>query len=124
MSNGNYYVRNSACPCARCRTGGLMPAAILITLGLMFLVHQFAGYGFPRTLPVLLIVIGVVMLLARTASAEGHIQPYGMQGQAVAVQHDPWASGRMTAPPPPAPSSSGGSAPSGEPKQDDQQVNP
>jgi uncharacterized membrane protein YfcA len=123
MSNANYYLRNRACPCARCRAGGLMWAAILITLGSIALVHQFTGVHFPRTFPVLLIVIGVVMLLGRTASTEGHIQPYGIPGQAAASQQDPWASGRMTTPPPALSSSTGGAA-SGEPKQDDQQVKP
>lgn len=124
MSNANYYVRNRECPCTRCRAGGLMAPAILITLGVMFLVHQFMGFAFPRTLPVLLIVIGLVMLLGRTASTEGHIQPYGMPGQATVNQQDPWAAGRITTPPAPPFTSLGGSAASEESKQDDQQVKP
>lgn len=122
--NDAYYARNRACACARCRASGLMAAAVLITLGVLFLLDQFYRLRFDRTFPVLLIVIGVVMLLGRTASTEGHIQPYGLPGPPAASPQDPWASGRMptaTTPslPPPA-----GTSPSGEQEQNDQQVKP
>ncbi|HEX7289374.1 MAG TPA: hypothetical protein VF532_24535 [Candidatus Angelobacter sp.] len=123
MNNGNYYIRNKDCACARCRAGGLIWAAILITGGLMYLVHVFTGIAFPRTFPVVLIVIGVVSLVGRTASTAGHIQSYAMPGQTAVSQQDPWASGRMTTPPPPF-TGPAGSAAAGEPKQDDQQVKP
>lgn len=42
----------------------LMGPVILITIGLMFLIAQFVpGWGFGRTWPALLIVIGVIKLL-------------------------------------------------------------
>lgn len=121
MSNG-YYTRNKSCSCARCRAGGLMGAAILITVGVLALLHQFSGWHIDKTGPLLLIVIGVVMLLGRTASTEGHIQPYGMPGQATASQQDPWASGRTTTPASTL-QPSGGPPPSSE-QQNDQQVKP
>jgi cell wall-active antibiotic response 4TMS protein YvqF len=42
----------------------LMGPVILITIGLMFLLAQFVpGWGFGKTWPALLIVIGVIKLL-------------------------------------------------------------
>jgi hypothetical protein len=65
---------NRACPCARCRARGLMGAAVLITLGVLFLLHELSRHiSFWDGFPVLLIVIGLVMYLGRTASTEGHI---------------------------------------------------
>lgn len=75
----NAYSYNRACPCPRCRAKGLMGAAILITLGVLFLLNEFWIFRFDQTFPVLLIVIGVVMYLGRSASTEGHIEPYRPQ---------------------------------------------
>ena len=96
MADANYY-RTRHCPCARCRTRGLMGAAVLITLGVLFLLQEFWIIRFDQSWPVLLLVIGAMMLLGRTASAEGHVQPYWMGGPAAPgatpVQGDPWAGG-------------------------------
>src|SRR5258708_16742473 len=70
------YVRNKLCPCARCRTRGLLGAAILITLGILFLLNNLTRLDFFESWPVLLIVIGVFIYFRRAASAEGHVQPY------------------------------------------------
>lgn len=85
----NTYTYHRACHCPRCRIRGLMGAAILITLGILFLLDQLGTFGFGEGFPVLLIVIGVVMYLGRSASTEGHIEP-----------HPPQPPG--TTPPPPA----------------------
>jgi len=52
----------------------------LMVLGVLFLFEQFdvRGLDFGRTWPIQLIVIGVILMLQRTASMEGHIQPYAM----------------------------------------------
>ena len=71
----NDYIVNRTCPCARCRARGLMGAAILITLGILFLIHTLTRFEFGEVLPVLLIVIGAMLFLGRSASTEGHIQP-------------------------------------------------
>lgn len=96
MADANYY-RTRHCPCARCRCRGLMGAAVLITLGVLFLLQEFWIIRFDQSWPVLLLVIGVMMLLGRTASAEGHTQPYWMGGPGAPgttpVQGDPWAGG-------------------------------
>ena len=66
---------------------GLMGPAVLLTLGAMFMLHTWHVAPFHRTLPILLIVIGVVLVVQRTGS---------------------------TAPPPPGPPT--GTNPSGTPQ--------
>jgi hypothetical protein len=53
-----------------------MGAAILITLGVLFLLTEIYFIPFDRTFPALLIVIGLMMYLSRSASTEGHISRY------------------------------------------------
>ena len=52
-----------------------MGAAVLITLGVLFLIDQITYLRFGEIFPALLIVIGVMLFLGRSASTEGHIQP-------------------------------------------------
>jgi hypothetical protein len=68
----NEYEPNDACGCPRCVANRLMGAAVLVTLGVLFLVSKFTFYGF--LWPVLLIVIGVVLLAQRNAPIDGHVQ--------------------------------------------------
>ena len=70
------YRYNSSCGCARCRAHGFMGPAVLITLGVLFLLDQVVHVywmEFGRTWPALLIVIGLVMFLQHNASSEGHV---------------------------------------------------
>jgi hypothetical protein len=61
------------CNCQRCSIRGLMGPAILITIGVLFLVQQSHwAYRFGRTWPVILLVIGVVKLAEALASDAGH----------------------------------------------------
>src|SRR5258708_1868031 len=85
----NAYICNRTCPCPRCRARGLMGAAVLITLGGLVLLGGLHVFPFHERFPVLLIVIGLVLYLGRSASTEGHIDPYA-------------ASGPVPPPPPPA----------------------
>jgi hypothetical protein len=64
-----------ACRCERCRTRKLMGPAVLVTLGVLFLLDSVSRVGFHRTWPALLLVIGVVRLMQSNASAEGHVGP-------------------------------------------------
>lgn len=57
-----------------------MGAAILITLGILFLLDQFWVVRFHESFPALLIVIGLMLYLGRSASTEGHIQPMSAAG--------------------------------------------
>lgn len=115
--NQYFYLRNRNCSCARCRCRGLMGAVILITLGVLFALQEYMYIRFERTWPVILVVIGICSLVGRTASTEGHVQPFGPGGPGApppASSQDPWASGRVPSSPT-TPTSPGQ-------KQNDQQV--
>jgi hypothetical protein len=53
-----------------------MGAAVLITLGVLFLLEEFHVFPFRESFPVLLIVIGLFLYMGRSASTEDHIEPY------------------------------------------------
>ena len=63
------------CQCQQCRTRRLMAPAILITLGVLFLLDSVSRIGFGRTWPAILLVIGVVKLMQSNASTGGHVGP-------------------------------------------------
>ena len=76
------YRYNPQCPCGRCRAHGFMGPAILITLGVLFLLDQLTHVhwlDFGSTWPAFLIVIGLVMFLEHNASIAGHVpREYGV----------------------------------------------
>lgn len=63
------------CNCRRCMIRGLMGPAVIITVGVLFLIQQIRGgfFEFWRLSPMILIVIGAISLASNLASAEGHI---------------------------------------------------
>jgi hypothetical protein len=63
------------CACGRCACRGLMGPAILITIGVLFLLDRWQGnlFRFHHTWPAILLVIGIVKLAESFASTEGHI---------------------------------------------------
>jgi len=63
------------CTCRRCTIRGLMGPAVIITVGVLFLLDQMRGgyLSFGNTYPVILIVIGAISLAAAAAPADGHI---------------------------------------------------
>ena len=70
------YRYNPYCSCGRCRAHGFMGPAVLITIGVLFLLDQLGHsrwMDFGSTWPALLIVIGLIMFLQHNASAEGHV---------------------------------------------------
>lgn len=101
------YRYNSSCGCARCRAHGFMGPAILITLGVLFLLDQVTHIywmEFGRTWPALLIVIGLVMFLQHNAPATGHIPREYMGYVPPPLPQQPQAWHPPVAPPPaPAP---------------------
>jgi hypothetical protein len=64
-----------ACVCERCRTRKLMGPALLVTIGVMLLLHSISEIGIEKTWPAILLVIGVVKLVQSNASYNGHVGP-------------------------------------------------
>jgi hypothetical protein len=63
------------CQCQRCRTRKLMGPAMLVTIGVLFLLGNVSRVDFGRTWPAILLVIGVVKLIQSNASSDGHFGP-------------------------------------------------
>jgi hypothetical protein len=65
------------CRCQSCTIRGLMGPAILITLGILFLLNQTHGgrLQFDNTWPVILLVIGLILFASSLAPRDGHIDP-------------------------------------------------
>jgi len=61
------------CGCAYCRVRGLMGPVMIITIGVIFLFHEYTRYSIGDLLPILLIVAGIVLLAQSLASKAGHI---------------------------------------------------
>ena len=64
------------CRCQSCTIRSLTGPAIVITIGVLFLLHETQGghFDFQNTWPVLLLVIGLVQLGSAFASREGHVE--------------------------------------------------
>jgi hypothetical protein len=92
------------CRCQSCTIRGMMGPAVLITLGVLFLLHQVRGghFDFGNTWPVLLMVIGILLLASSLAPRDGHSEP----PPPLAVPPPPPAPPAM--PPPQAPYNSQG----------------
>lgn len=69
------YTRNRACGCTRCRCCGLMWPAMLVLLGVLFLLDNFHLFTFDRGWPLILIVAGAIWVLQSSASTSGHVEP-------------------------------------------------
>jgi hypothetical protein len=67
----------SKCHCQSCTIRGLVGPAVVITLGVLWLLNEVHGgrFYFGSTWPLLLIVIGLVHLASSMASREGHVDP-------------------------------------------------
>ena len=63
------------CRCQSCTIRGLTGPAIVITIGILFLLHETQGghFAFQNTWPVILLVIGLLQLASAFASREGHV---------------------------------------------------
>lgn len=62
------------CNCPRCMIRSLMGPAVIITVGVLFLLDQVRGgyLDFWNTWPVILVVIGAISLASNLASTERH----------------------------------------------------
>jgi hypothetical protein len=63
------------CRCPRCTIRGLMGPAVIITIGVLFLLHEVRGdvFDFSNTYPFILIVIGAILLASSMAPMTGHV---------------------------------------------------
>ena len=61
--------QRAGCTCDRCRARCLMGPAILVVLGVLFLIDHIVSFG--RTWPALLIVIGLIKVYQGNASERG-----------------------------------------------------
>ena len=82
----------SKCHCQSCTIRGLVGPAVVITVGILWLLNETHGgrFYFGSTWPLILIVIGLVHLAGSMASREGHVDATPQVA-------------RQAPPPPPAP---------------------
>ena len=66
---------NSRCHCPRCKIRSLLGPAVIVTVGILFLLQQMRGgyFDFGNTYPVILVVIGAILLASSLAPMTGHI---------------------------------------------------
>jgi hypothetical protein len=84
---------NPRCRCPRCTIRALVGPAVIVTVGVLFLLQQMRGgyFDFSNTYPVILVVIGAILLASSLAPMDGHINASAQPVNPVAP------------PPPPAP---------------------
>jgi hypothetical protein len=68
---------NPRCRCPRCTIRALVGPAVIVTVGVLFLLQQMRGgyFDFGNTYPVILVVIGAILLASALAPMDGHINP-------------------------------------------------
>jgi hypothetical protein len=68
---------NPRCRCPRCTIRALVGPAVIVTVGVLFLLQQIRGgyFDFSNTYPVILVVIGAILLASSLAPMDGHINP-------------------------------------------------
>ena len=66
---------NPKCRCPRCTIRSLLGPAVIVTVGVLFLLQQMRGgyFDFGNTYPVILVVIGALLLASSLAPMDGHI---------------------------------------------------
>jgi hypothetical protein len=66
---------NPKCHCPRCTIRSLLGPAVIVTVGVLFLLQQMRGgyFDFGNTYPVILVVIGTILLASSLAPMTGHI---------------------------------------------------
>ena len=104
------------CVCERCRTRKLMWPALMVTVGVLFLLDNVSAVKFDRTWPAILLVVGVVKLVQSNASYTGHVGPLPPGSSFPRPPSPPAPPPSFTNPPPgPPPGNSPGDAPGTDP---------
>jgi hypothetical protein len=67
---------NYRCKCPRCTIRSMRGPAVIITLGVLFLLQEMRGdfFAFHHTWPILLVVMGIVSLASSLAPMDGHVE--------------------------------------------------
>ncbi len=91
----------AGCQCGRCRARRLMGPAMLLTIGVLFLIESLHVANFGRTWPVILLVIGGVKLLQANASFDGHVPALDPETNPAGIPVQPVAPVTPVAPVPP-----------------------
>jgi hypothetical protein len=79
------------CNCPRCTIRNLMGPAVVITVGVLFLLQEVRGgnFDFSNKYPFILIVIGAVLLASSVAPMTGHIDSTAGPGVAPTITPGP-----------------------------------
>ncbi len=72
---GTRQSRLNPCTCPRCRTRWLMGPSMVLTTGILLLLHSLDVANIDRTWPAWLLVVGIVKLVQSSASTVGHVGP-------------------------------------------------
>ena len=67
---------NGRCKCPRCTIRSLRGPAVVITVGILFLLSEMRGdyFSFHHTWPVILVVLVAVSLASALAPMDGHLE--------------------------------------------------
>jgi hypothetical protein len=101
----NYERARRVCGCGRCSTRCLMGPAMVLTTGILFMLHTMNIADLDRTWPAWILVVGIVKLLQSSSSTAGHVGP---------LPPAPPAATPPAAPPPPQSTDLGPASSSGE----------
>src|SRR6202000_879512 len=68
---------NPKCRCPPYTIRSLLGPAVIVTVGVLFLLQQMRGgyFDFGNTYPVILVVIGAILLASSLAPMDGHLNP-------------------------------------------------
>jgi hypothetical protein len=101
------------CTCGRCSTRWLMGPSMVLTTGILFLLHSMGVADLDRTWPAWILVVGIVKLLQSSASSVGHVGPLP-PGPAAPAPPSPPPSSSDSSPMNPSPTNPAGTSSSGE----------
>ena len=78
------YRNQLRCRCPRCTIRALMGPAVLVTIGILFLLQEMRGgyLDFGNTYPVILIVIGIVKIVESLQKKNSGAPPEDPSGKA------------------------------------------
>jgi hypothetical protein len=83
------------CHCPRCTIRALMGPAVVITIGVLFLLQEVRGgyFDIGNTYPLILVVIGAILLASSLASMQGHVEPANVPPPVPPAQGSPTSTG-------------------------------